>query len=205
MQRIEVLKTLEGLITPEDLIVSSLGELLRDWWNLRSEGVDNIFSPAIMGGVSATALGLAIALPHRRVLALESDGSVLMNTGIMCTLGKERPPNMTVIVFDNEVYESIGGPPTLTSYNTDLGKMAEGAGCINCTTVREAASLNTEAKRLLEDGQFGYMVAKIEPRTTTWPRKQPRTVDGVEEKYRFLRYIERLEGITVHPGAPSQM
>jgi phosphonopyruvate decarboxylase len=47
-----------------------------------------------LGSVSSTALGLAVALPHRRIVALESDGSMLLNTGIMCILGAERPqPN----------------------------------------------------------------------------------------------------------------
>jgi len=25
--------------------------------------------------------------------------------------------------------------------------------------------------------------------------------DGVEDKYRFLRYVEKLEGVVIHPGA----
>ena len=203
MRRHDALVALAEMTTERDLFVSSMGELWHGWWNLRPGGVDNTFSPAILGSVSSTALGLSIALPHRRVVAFESDGSVLMNTGIMATLGKERPPNMTVIVFDNEMYESIGGPPTLTHFNTDLAKMAEGAGCINCGTVDELEDFNTDAKRLLTDDLFGYLVAKVEPGSHPWREAQHRPTDGVEDKYRFIRYVEQLEGIVIHPGAPQ--
>src|SRR5205807_9228677 len=94
VKRIDAVGALAELVTPEDLFVSSIGAIWDDWWNLRPGGVDNTFSPAILGSVSSTALGLAIAMPHRRVVALETDGSMLLNTGIMCTLGAERQPNL---------------------------------------------------------------------------------------------------------------
>ena len=113
--------------------------------------------------MTTTALGLAVSLPHRRIIAIESDGSVLLNTGVMCTLGKERPENLTVVVMDNGIYENIGGPPTHTSANTDLAKMAEGAGCINCVTARDAAEFDRQFRRMIDDNQMAYLVAKIEP------------------------------------------
>ncbi|HET8589258.1 MAG TPA: thiamine pyrophosphate-dependent enzyme, partial [Nakamurella sp.] len=125
------------LTSPDDLFVTSMGGLWDDWLNLRPGGPDhhNTFSPPILGSHASTAFGVAIALPHRRVICMDTDGSILMNIGILCTLGNERPKNLTIIVFDNQIYESIGGPPTHTARNTDLAKIAEGAGCLNCTTV----------------------------------------------------------------------
>src|SRR3954471_4289530 len=137
MKRIDVVRALAPRVTEDVLFVSSIGGLWDDWWNHRPGGVDGTFSPGILGSVSSTALGLAIALPHRRVVSLETDGSMLLNTGIMCTLGNERQPNLTVIVFDNGIYENIGGPPTHTSRNTDLARMADGAGCANAVTVTD--------------------------------------------------------------------
>lgn len=203
MQRIEAVRALATLVKPDDLFVSCMGGLWDDWWNHRPGGVDNTFSPAILGSISSTGLGLAVALPHRRVTTLDTDGSLLMNAGIMCTLGNQRPPNLTVVVFDNGMYESIGGPSTLTATTTDLAKMAEGAGCVNCVTVRDVSELTREAGRLLSDGEFGFLVAKIEPGVYPWPSEKRRPTDGVEDKYRFIRYVEMLEGIVIHPGAPQ--
>ena len=55
------------------------------------------------------ALGVALNLPHRRVVALDTDGGVLFNLGALCTVGKELPPNWTIIVLDNERYEGVVG------------------------------------------------------------------------------------------------
>lgn len=203
MRRIDAIRALSELVTEEDLFTSSVGALTNDWWNLRPGPVDNTFSPAAIGSVSSIALGMAIALPHRRVVALDSDGSILMNTGILCTLGAERPPNLTIFVFDNEIYESIGGPPTLTSSSTDIAKMAKGAGCVNCVTVAEATAFTDEAKKLLTDDEFGLIVAKIEPGIHPWKWEDKKPTDGVEDKYRFIRYVEKLEGISIHGSAPQ--
>lgn len=209
MQRIDVVKALSELVTEADLFVSSLGGLWDDWWNNwpgghpLDGGPYHTFSPAILGSHASTALGLALALPHRRIVDLDTDGSVLMNTGALCTIGNELPENLTIVVFDNGIYESIGGPPTLTSGRTDIARMAEGAGCINCVTVTDEGTFCKEAERLLTDSEFGLLVAKIEPGGPEWTPERRKLTDGVEDKYRFLRHVEELEGIRIHGGAPQ--
>ncbi|MBI4319382.1 MAG: thiamine pyrophosphate-binding protein [Chloroflexi bacterium] len=202
MQRIDAVRALAPLVTSEDLFVVSVGALENDWWNCRPQDGHNSLSLGILGSISSTALGLAIALPHRRIVSLETDGSMLMNIGVMCTLGRQRPPNLTVIVFDNGVYESIGGPPTLTSGNTDLAGMAAAAGCVNCLTVRDVERFGHDAHRLLNDGELGFLVAKVERGVHQWPKAKRRATDAVEDKYRFLRHVEKMEGIVIHTIGP---
>ena len=202
MRRIDVFRAIAPMITPEDLVTTSIGGTWDDWWNLKPAG-DNTFFTGVLGSVSSTALGLAISLPHRRIIAFESDGSMLMNTGILCTLGAQRPANLTVLVLDNEIYENIGGPPTLTSMNTNLARMAEGAGCLNCVTETETGAVARRFSRMLDDGEMGFLVAKIAPGKHPWPWRDRKSTDGIEDKYRFLRYVEKLEGVVIHPGAPQ--
>jgi len=200
MKRFDAIQAMAKVITAEDLVTTSIGQTWDDWWNLKP--ANNTFFTGILGSVSSTALGLAVSLPHRRVVAIESDGSMLLNTGIMCTLGKERPPNLTVVVMDNGIYENIGGPPTHTSGNTDLAKMAAGAGCINCHTASDLADFDKQFRRMMDDRELGYLVAKIEAHERhPWEWKQRKPTDGVEDKYNFLRYVEKLEGVVIHPGA----
>jgi thiamine pyrophosphate-dependent acetolactate synthase large subunit-like protein len=201
VKRIDVVRAFAELVTEEDLFVSSIGGLWDDWWNHRPGGVDGTFSPGILGSVSSTALGLAIALPHRRIVALETDGSMLLNTGILCTLGNERPANLTVIVFDNGIYENIGGPVTHTGRNTDLALMAAGGGCPLTQTVHDVGEFSARAATYLDDGELGFLVAKIEPGRHPWPPEQRKPTDGIEDKYRFLRYVEHLESRAIHHGA----
>jgi sulfopyruvate decarboxylase subunit beta len=201
MKRIDVVRALAGIVTEEDLFISSIGGLWDDWWNHRPGGVDGTFSPGILGSVSSTALGLAIALPHRRVVALETDGSMLLNTGILCTLGNERPPNLTVIVFDNGIYENIGGPITHTGRNTDLALMAAGGGCPLTETVHDVEAFTASAGAYLDDDRLGFLVAKIEPGRHTWAPEDRKPTDGIEDKDRVLHYVERLERRRIHHGA----
>lgn len=200
MKRFDVISAMAKVITADDLVTTSIGQTWDDWWNLKP--ANNTFFTGILGSVTSTALGIAVSLPHRRIVAIESDGSMLLNTGIMCTLGKERPSNLTVIVMDNGIYENIGGPPTHTAANTNLAKMAEGAGCINCHTASELQDFDAQFRRMMDDSEMGYLVAKIEPfERYPWKWEQRKPTDGVEDKYNFLRYVEKLEGVVIHPGA----
>ncbi len=61
-----------------------------------------------MGDVIGLALGLALTLPHRKVVCLDGDGSVLMELGQLVAMGQHTPDNLVVFVVDNGVYESIG-------------------------------------------------------------------------------------------------
>lgn len=192
MKRIDAVRALAELTQPTDLFLGSVGALRNDWWNCRpgaADGVHNTFSPAILGSVTPTALGLALARPDRRVVAIDTDGSMLLNTGILCALGRERPGNLTVIVLDNGLYECGGALPTHTSTGADLAGMASAAGCVNCGTVRNVDELRLQAGRLLEDGAFGLLVAKIEPGVEQWPPERRRPFDGIEDKYAFRRYV----------------
>lgn len=202
MKRIDALRVVAALTTTEDLFVSSVGGLIDDWWNLRPGREDNTISLSVLGSVTSTALGLALARPNRRVIALDTDGSTLMNTGVLATLGNVRPPNLTVLVLDNELYECIGSAPTLTAGNTDLAAMARGAGCVNVATATDTTELANALGTQLADAEMGYIVAKLEPGMQVWPPEQRRYTDGVEDKYRFIRHVETLEGIRIHGGAP---
>jgi sulfopyruvate decarboxylase subunit beta len=199
MHRLEVVQALAKLVTDQDLFVCAHGGLRNDWWNHRPGGVDNTCFLTGMDTVSATAFGLAVALPHRRVVSLDTDGSQLMSASLLGTLGNELPPNLTIVVFDNGAYESIGGLKTHTSGRTDLARMAEAAGCPNAVTVRDVDTFSHTAERLLNDNEYGYIVAKTAAKAEhQWPKEKQKTTDGVEEKYRFLRYVERLEGVRIH-------
>ena len=201
MQRIDVIRAIAPLVTPDDLVATSLGATMDDWWNYRP--ADNTLFVGTLGSVTTTALGMAVSVPHRRVIAIESDGGVLFNLGAMVTLGAERPPNLTVLVMDNGIYENIGGPPTQTSRNADLARMAEAAGCINCHSIGDVDGIRDRFERLLGDRELGYLVAKIEPGVHPWADDERKPTDGVEDKYRFIRYVEQLEGKVIHGGAPQ--
>lgn len=163
----------------------------REWWHLRP------YPPSIytaLGYATPIGLGLALALPHRRVMVIDTDGGLVFNPGVLCTLGNFRPSNLKVFVMDNECYESIGGMPTSTAGRTDLAAMARGAGIEHAETARTLEEFKDATKRALSDNALYFIVVKVEKGTRETP---PLFLDGIERKYQFVRYIEETEKIHI--------
>lgn len=207
MTRYRALKILAARLTDE-LCIVSLGGIVNEWYNARPgpKGA-NLYLMAL-GCHMPLALGVALGLPHRKVLCLDTDGSVLMNLGILATLANKQPKNLGVFVFDNEMYECNGGQPSHTSGVADLAGMARGVGIPEARTVRTEGEMREAVEEVLSVDRLHFIVAKIEPGTETGlPLK---TTDGIEDKYLFVRHVETLEGITLigpltgEPGQPPR-
>lgn len=76
MKRFDCLRAL-ALSAGEALVVSSAGAVTLEWNALRPS--DGNFRVRTLGLCSSIALGMALGLPHRKVIALDGDGSLLMN------------------------------------------------------------------------------------------------------------------------------
>ena len=113
MTRYECLGILAPFLKDEDLVVTALGWVAGEWHSIRPKE-SNLYQ-INMGMCTPLSLGLALVLPHRRVIALESDGSVLLYLGNLTTLANKKPKNLTVVVFDNQCYLATGGLPTATA------------------------------------------------------------------------------------------
>jgi phosphonopyruvate decarboxylase len=67
-----------------------------------------------MGCVVPLALGLALARPDLRVVALDGDGAALMRMGAFATVGAYGPSNLQHLLLDNGVHDSTGGQATVS-------------------------------------------------------------------------------------------
>lgn len=198
MNRFKCMKILANKLKDE-LIVISLGEMVDEWDNAYP-GPKTLYAGAL-GINCGVAIGLAKALPHRKVICLDSDGSMLLDLGCLPVLGNERPKNLIVIVWDNEIYGSLYTEPPLpthTSKNVNLAKMAEGAGIENSLTVRTEEEFEKAVTTALSSNELYYIVAKHDKSPAGIKLKRKRS-DAVEDKYRFLRYIEESEGLDIKP------
>lgn len=192
MIRVDCLKVLADLVGDETLVVVTLGVTTDEWHDLTPRDA-TMYLPA-MGAITPVGLGLALALQHRRVLVLDSDGSLLLSLGILTTVAAQAPRNFGLVVFDNARYESIGGAPTATATGADLALIARGCGIADSTTVTDLDAFRTAAHRALTAPGPIVVVARIEPAIQ---RVRPKTSDILEDKYRFVRYIERTEGVEI--------
>lgn len=156
---------------------------------------DSNFRCQCMGAATTIGMGLALALPKRKVMVLEADGGVLMNLGALTTLANVAPRNMAVIVFDNASYESVGSLPTATSGLADLCSIARGAGIRYSETVSNLESFKERISHVLENSMLTYTVAKVDRGSVKTIRRG--SMDGVERMYRFVRHIEQSENKSI--------
>jgi sulfopyruvate decarboxylase subunit beta len=190
MIRYECLELLAGKVSDQLVVTSQSGQRI-EWSHLsRHEG--NLLV-GMMGCAIGVATGLALALPHRKVIALDSDGSVLLSLFNLATLGNLQPNNLVVYVFDNGVYSgSRISYPTATSGNTDLAAIARAAGIKNAQTIRDFEEFKKAGIEALDKTELGFFVCKVEE--SLLHREIPRPVtDLAENKYTFVRYLERTE------------
>ena len=190
MIRYECLELLASQMSDQLVVTSQSGQRI-EWSHLsRHEG--NLLV-GMMGCAIGVATGLALALPHRKVIALDSDGSVLLSLFNLPTLGNLQPKNLVVYVFDNGVYSgSRISYPTATSGNTDLAAMARGAGIKNAQTIRDIEEFKKTGIDALNQHELSLFVCKVEE--SLMHREIPRPVtDLTENKYTFVRYLERSE------------
>lgn len=189
MKRIDVLRALAPYVTDEDLVLVSLGGTGLEW-NAVHPGDNNMFLVA-MGCNSPVALGMALALRHRRIVLLETDGSLLLNMGAISTIGNVAPDNLRIFVMDNQGYERVRHDISATRGKTDLAAVAHGCGIPDARTVRTELEFAEAARSAMEGNRLSFVVAKVESGIADVP---PRPGDGIEDKFRFVRYVEKLEG-----------
>jgi thiamine pyrophosphate-dependent acetolactate synthase large subunit-like protein len=125
MKRHECLKEIAGLVG-DALVVVCVGGTSSEWHAYRPS--DGNLRCWTLGLTSSVALGMALGLPNRRVIALDGDGSLLMNLCGLPTIMRKHPKNLIHVVFDNGVYESSGGTKTATAAGVDFVSVAKGGG-----------------------------------------------------------------------------
>lgn len=187
MLRLDCLRELAPLMH-DDLAVVALGGTTDEWSHVRPS--DANFYNVGMGTNVPLAMGLAFALPHRRVTLLDTDGSQLMTLGALCTLANHPPSNLRVFVMDNESYAYTGNQPTATAGKADLGALARAAGIEQAVSVAKIDEFRTIATHAMSGEGLRYIVAKVE---TAAPSGFTRGFDHLEAKYRFVRHVEKLE------------
>ncbi len=197
MNRYECFEFLVPLMN-DQLVVGSLSGQRVEWGHL-SRHPGNLLV-ATMGAALGMGIGLALVLPHRKVIVLESDGSLLLSLYNLPTLGNLSLPNLAVFVFDNEVYSGTRiSEPSATAGNTDLAAVARGCGIERATSVRDLESYKREAAKALNENVLSFIVCKVD-KTTGHRQIQRPTEDLWEHKYRFVRYLEKTEGKQIFLG-----
>ena len=199
MQRYDCLRAI-GPNTGDALVVCT-GWGAREWWAVRPG--DGNLKTRTLGLVSSTAAGLALALPHRKVIAIDGDGAFLMNLCGLPTIALQNPGNLIHLLFDNECYEASGGTATASSVADGIA-LAKGAGYRHAAWVNSPEEFRDAFVRAWERNELTLIGAKVDPgQPADLP---PLRLDEIENKYRFMRYLEETEKKSIlSPGFDSKL
>ncbi|WP_024506351.1 thiamine pyrophosphate-dependent enzyme [Bradyrhizobium sp. ARR65] len=195
MKRFDCMSVLARRLSDE-LVILSLGASVDEWYNAAPHMREASLFQQQLGCVTPQAFGLAAGLPHRRIVSLDTDGGMMFNLGILATIGNEQPKNLLIVVWDNECYQSIGGPPTHTaSGRVDIAAIARGAGLTRAYTARTVEEFDTHCAEGLAAQEPYLIVAKVAG--AVQPGIRRKHSDGREDKYIFVRHVERTEGTVI--------
>ena len=181
MNRSDLTRRLVARLKKDEAVVAGIGHTNFDLW-AAGPRPQNFYMLGSMGLAVPIALGVAIAQPQRKVVALEGDGSLLMQLGALGTVASLQPKNLVIVVWDNGTYQITGSQPTLTSSSVDLVAMAQGAGLAQSTWAGD--ELHFEA--LVEQALAGDGPRLIAARTDNQPPAGVTERDSARIRGRFM-------------------
>ncbi|MFH1763072.1 MAG: thiamine pyrophosphate-dependent enzyme [Gemmatimonadota bacterium] len=163
------------------LVVAGLGSTA---WDCTAAGDHPLTFPLWggMGQAAMTGLGLALALPDRRVLVVTGDGELLMGMGSLATIAVQRPRSLTIVVLDNGRYGETGMQESHTAHGVDLAAVASACGFPRTSVIRRMEEV-TELRRAIHD-DAGPKLAVVKVLLKKAPLALPPR-DGVALKVRF--------------------
>jgi thiamine pyrophosphate-dependent acetolactate synthase large subunit-like protein len=166
MNRFELTKRLVAKLPEDAAVVGGIGNTNFDL-GMAGRRPQNFYMLGSMGLACPIALGVALAQPQRRVVALEGDGSLLMQLGVLATIAMLKPKNLTLIVMDNASYQITGGQPTATATGTDLVTIARGAGVAQSAWAADEEMFDELATQALSKDGPWLIAARIDDKPGT--------------------------------------
>jgi phosphonopyruvate decarboxylase len=146
---------------------------------------NHLYMVGSMGCVVPLALGLALARPDLRVIALDGDGAALMRMGAFATVGAYGPPNLQHLLLDNGAHDSTGGQATVSAHVS----FAEVAAACGYSSSLETDDVGQIAAWLDAPPLDGPRFARLLTRTGT-PDDLPRpSITPVDIKMRLMQHF----------------
>jgi thiamine pyrophosphate-dependent acetolactate synthase large subunit-like protein len=182
MNRFDLTKRLVGQLKHEEAVIGGIGNANFDLW-ASGRRPQNFYMLGSMGLTIPIALGVAIAQPQRHVIALEGDGSLLMQLGCLSTVAMQAPKNLTMVVWDNGLYQITGSQPTTTASTADLVGIARASGLANSAWAADEDDFDRLVAAALKDGGPTLIAARIDNKPAVGATER----DPVQIRERFMR------------------
>jgi thiamine pyrophosphate-dependent acetolactate synthase large subunit-like protein len=184
MNRFDLTQRLVGQLKRDEAVIGGIGNANFDLW-ASGQRPQNFYMLGSMGLAIPIALGVAIAQPQRHAIALEGDGSLLMQLGCLATVAQLAPKNLTMVVWDNGIYQITGSQPTPGAAHADLVAIARGAGLANSAWAADEDDFDRLLAAALHDGGPSLIAVRIDAKPAVGTTDR----DPVQIRERFMRGI----------------
>ena len=184
MSRLDLTRRLVARLTNDEAVIGGIGNTNFDLWEA-GQRAQNFYMLGSMVLAFPIAMGVALAQPERRIVALEGDGSLLMQLGCLSTIAAVAPKNLTMLVMDNGIYQITGGQPTPAAGVSDLVAVAQACGLAES----HWASDEEDFERLLQAALAASRPHLIAARIDGQPGVGKTNRDPVQIRERFMRGI----------------
>jgi thiamine pyrophosphate-dependent acetolactate synthase large subunit-like protein len=142
----------------DQLIICGLGSPVSDVAREKERDL-NFYLVGAMGSAVPMGLGLALAQPERST----GDAELMMNLGILATIGVKQPRNLSILVFDNERFGETGQQVSHTAYGIDIAAVATACRFAATNLVRRQEELTPALTRThAHEGPY-LAVIKVDP------------------------------------------
>jgi len=170
-------------------IVIPTGTSGRQWANFTTDQKRDLNLGGAMGQTTAAALGLALGLPHEKVVLFDSEGALLMNLGILATISGMKPANFFHFLLDNECYATTGGQPVPNAKQINYAGMAKEAGYAAAYNFDNVEEFERNVGKILGEKGPVFVAIKVVPAIENEPigRRQRQPMRNRAETIRDLR------------------
>ncbi len=194
VRRYDFLQALAPLLSDRDIVVTNLANTATEWFASRPSDA-NLYAVG-MGMVTPYALGLALSLPKRRIVALDGDGGLFFDPSVLGLIATQPAANLTLVVFDNGGYISTGKLPavgSLSALGVDIVDVARAYRVSDVVEVCDVAAFRAACQAPEANGPRVVVVRC----NTEQQFVGALPMDLKENKYRFARHIEETEGVRI--------
>jgi thiamine pyrophosphate-dependent acetolactate synthase large subunit-like protein len=181
VNRFDLTKRLVAKLNHEEAVIGGIGNTNFDLWS-SGQRPQNFYMLGSMGLAIPIALGVALAQPRRHVLALEGDGSLLMQLGCLTTVAALAPANLTIVIMDNGLYQITGGQATPAAGTADYVALARAAGLAKCAWAADEEDFESLIDRALAAGGPTFIAARIDDKPGVGTTER----DPVQIRERFM-------------------
>jgi len=163
LTREEAVELIAEKANSDAVFISTTGKASRELFEIRERQEKShktdFYTVGSMGCASSIAFGVGLGNREKDIYIIDGDAAALMQMGTFATVGHYGNNRIKHILIDNNVNDSTGGQPTLSS-TVDFEKIASACGYKYTNTVETKEELLASLKDVDSKNELSLLIVK---------------------------------------------